>query len=215
MLSRNFWQKKEGVGIFFFRQKLRDSINISYEKFRFYPTSLTPQNADSPLPPVRQHQQGGSKKKFFFAKSSGISKNSSMRIFVVLRPNLISQSTAWGIRARTKQALFWNLNSATLEICQKINQSSSKILEDPFFWLQKFVREGSISNKNQEDWTKTIQTVISKYQYGLFKMNSVTKFMWQQEKGTQKLSKFWLHLLGILMLHMRMDQLQFLEQKNS
>ena len=111
--------------------------------------------------------------------------------------------------------IFWNLNSATLEICQKINQSSSKILEDPFFWLQKFVREGSISNKNQEDWTKTIQTVISKYQHGLFKMNSVTKFMWQQEKGTQKLSKFWLHLLGILMLHMRMDQLQFLEQKNS
>ena len=67
MLSRNFWQKKEGVGIFFFHQKLRDSINISYEKFRFYPTSLTPQNADSPLPPVRQHQQGGSKKKFFFS----------------------------------------------------------------------------------------------------------------------------------------------------
>ena len=101
-----FGKKKRESEFFFFRQKLRDSINISYEKFRFYPTSLTPQNADSPLPPVRQHQQGGSKKNFFFAKSSGISKNSSMRIFVVLRPNLISQSTAWGIRARTKQALF-------------------------------------------------------------------------------------------------------------
>ena len=86
--------KKRGSQNFFFSQKLQDSINISYEKFRFYPTSLTPQNADSPLPPVRQHQQGGSKKNFFFAKSSGISKNSSMRIFVVLRPNLISQSTA-------------------------------------------------------------------------------------------------------------------------
>ena len=66
-----------------------------------------PQNVDSTLPLVRQHQQGGLEKKIFFAKWSEMLKKSFMRILVALRPFLIPQSTAWDIRARTKQALWY------------------------------------------------------------------------------------------------------------
>ena len=48
--------------------------------------------------------------------------------------------------------IFWNLNSAALEICQKINQSSSKILEDPFLWLQNFVPEGRTKKIGQRQF---------------------------------------------------------------
>ena len=80
--------------------------------------------------------------------------------------SLARNSTLWnfiknpGLQHLAKE-IFWNLNYSSLEICQQINQSSSQILENPFFWLEKFIRAGSISKKNQEDWTKVIQSVIN------------------------------------------------------
>ena len=55
--------------------------------------------------------------------------------------------------------IFLNLNSVYLEKCQKINQSASQILENPLFWLEKFVWPHGLSKDNQEDWRKTIQSV--------------------------------------------------------
>ena len=55
--------------------------------------------------------------------------------------------------------IFWNLNSDALEACSQVNQSSKQILENPFFWLEKLVRMGVVSKKNQEDWIKAIQSV--------------------------------------------------------
>ena len=56
------------------------------------------------------------------------------------------------------EEIFGNLNSDTLEHCRQINQSSNQILQNPMFWLQKFV-QGGLSKKNQEDWLKAIQSV--------------------------------------------------------
>ena len=52
--------------------------------------------------------------------------------------------------------IFRNLNLTDLESCRLINQSSKQILENPIFWLKKFVQR-SLSKKNQEDWIKAIQ----------------------------------------------------------
>ena len=54
------------------------------------------------------------------------------------------------------EEIFGNLNYESLENCQQINQSSKEILENPLFWLKKFIRSGGLSKKNQDDWTKTI-----------------------------------------------------------
>ena len=56
------------------------------------------------------------------------------------------------------EEIFGNLNLDSLEACQKVNQSSNQILQNPMFWLQKFV-QGGLSKKNQEDWLKAIQSV--------------------------------------------------------
>ena len=134
--------------------------------------------------------------------------------------SLARNSTLWnfiknpGLQHLAKE-IFWNLNYSSLEICQQINESSSQILENPFFWLEKFIREGSISKKNQEDWTKVIQSVINTnmekhivlylkwtlkekgagdvtiYTNPMFKMNSMRKFIGRQGMGIQKLSRFW------------------------
>ena len=57
------------------------------------------------------------------------------------------------------EEIFWNLNLIkALENCQQINQSSKMILQNPVFWLKKFVRRG-LSKKNEEDWMKAIQLV--------------------------------------------------------
>ena len=59
------------------------------------------------------------------------------------------------------EEIFGNLNDNSLENCQQLNESSKqivKILEDPLFWLKKFVRGGHLSKKNQKEWTKMIQS---------------------------------------------------------
>ena len=55
--------------------------------------------------------------------------------------------------------IFWNLDCNALEASSQVNQSSKQILENPFFWLEKLVRLGVVSKKNQEDWLKAIQSV--------------------------------------------------------
>ena len=53
-----------------------------------------------------------------------------------------------------------NLNYEDLEVCRTINQSCKQILDEPMFWLKKFMRRG-LSMKDQLDWTKAIQ--LTKY----------------------------------------------------
>ena len=49
-----------------------------------------------------------------------------------------------------------NLDHHDLEICQGVNTSFKKILNNPRFWLRKFIRRG-LSMKNQLDWIKAIR----------------------------------------------------------
>ena len=37
------------------------------------------------------------------------------------------------------------------------------MLDDPIFWLKKFIRRGKISKKNQKAWTKAIQITKNTY----------------------------------------------------
>ena len=53
--------------------------------------------------------------------------------------------------------IFLNLGPEDLEKCEMINQASNQILDNPTFWLKKFV-QGSLSKKNREDWIKVIQS---------------------------------------------------------
>ena len=57
------------------------------------------------------------------------------------------------------EEIFWNLNSDDLENCAQINESSNQILENPLFWMEKLVRRGRLSKKNQDEWRKAIQSV--------------------------------------------------------
>ena len=52
--------------------------------------------------------------------------------------------------------IFLSLNYEDLHSCQLINHSSSNILKNPNFWLQKFVLRG-LSKQNQTDWRRAIQ----------------------------------------------------------
>ena len=52
--------------------------------------------------------------------------------------------------------IFCNLNYENLELCRTVNPSCKKILDEPMFWLKKFIRRG-LSMKDQLDWTKAIQ----------------------------------------------------------
>ena len=52
--------------------------------------------------------------------------------------------------------IFMSLNYGDLMSCQLINRSSKVILDNPMFWLKKFVRRG-ISRKNKMDWHKAIK----------------------------------------------------------
>ena len=54
--------------------------------------------------------------------------------------------------------VFLNLGPDDLEICAMINQSSKQILDNPIFWLKKFVSK-CMSKKNETDWAKAIQSV--------------------------------------------------------
>ena len=52
--------------------------------------------------------------------------------------------------------IFSYLGYKDLIACQLINQSSNLILNNPKFWLQKFI-QGGMSKKNQNDWIRAIQ----------------------------------------------------------
>ena len=52
--------------------------------------------------------------------------------------------------------VFLNLSYDDLMSCQILNRSSKRILENPIFWLKKFIRRG-LPKKNQNDWNNAIQ----------------------------------------------------------
>ena len=52
--------------------------------------------------------------------------------------------------------IFFNLKKEKLEDCRLINESAKEILDDPTFWLKKFVRRG-LSKENQIKWMEAIQ----------------------------------------------------------
>ena len=55
------------------------------------------------------------------------------------------------------ESIFLNLDYKILLICQTINKSTNEILNDSMFWIKKWSMMGSLSKKNQKDWTKAIQ----------------------------------------------------------
>ena len=54
------------------------------------------------------------------------------------------------------EKVFLNLNVKDTKICAQINQSCHQILDNPMFWLRKFV---GLSKADQKDWIKVIQSV--------------------------------------------------------
>ena len=57
------------------------------------------------------------------------------------------------------EKVFSNLELKDLEVCAMINQLSKQILENPIFWLKKFVSRG-MSKKNETEWAKAIKSAI-------------------------------------------------------
>ena len=53
--------------------------------------------------------------------------------------------------------IFWNLSFEALENCQQLNQSSVRIMEDPFFWLE--IIKDRLSEESKAYWTKAIQAM--------------------------------------------------------
>ena len=53
--------------------------------------------------------------------------------------------------------VFLNLNHENLEKCRLVNESWKNILDNPMFWIKKFIRRGGLSKKNQIDWMAAIQ----------------------------------------------------------
>ena len=51
--------------------------------------------------------------------------------------------------------IFVNLNYQDLKNCRLINKSSRTMLDNPMFWLKKFIQRG-LSKQNQTDWIKAI-----------------------------------------------------------
>ena len=45
--------------------------------------------------------------------------------------------------------IFLNLNYQTLETCTKVNETFQQFLNDPMFWVKRFIQRG-LSKKNQE-----------------------------------------------------------------
>ena len=54
------------------------------------------------------------------------------------------------------EKIFWNLDVEHLKICGLINQSCQQLLDNPMFWLRKFV---GLSKDNQKDWINVIKSV--------------------------------------------------------
>ena len=57
------------------------------------------------------------------------------------------------------EKVFSNLELKDLEVCAMINQLSKQILDNPIFWLKKFVSRG-MSKKNETEWAKAIKSGI-------------------------------------------------------
>ena len=57
------------------------------------------------------------------------------------------------------EKVFSNLELKDLEVCAMINQLSKQILDNPIFWLKKFVSRG-MSKKNETEWAKAIKSAI-------------------------------------------------------
>ena len=57
------------------------------------------------------------------------------------------------------EKVFSNLELKDLEVCAMINQLSKQILDNPTFWLKKFVSRG-MSKKNETEWAKAIKSAI-------------------------------------------------------
>ena len=55
------------------------------------------------------------------------------------------------------EKVFSNLELKDLEVCAMINQLSKQILDNPIFWLKKFVSRG-MSKKNEIEWAKAIKS---------------------------------------------------------
>ena len=53
--------------------------------------------------------------------------------------------------------VFLNLNHENLEKCRLVNEYWKNILDNPMFWIKKFIRRGGLSKKNQIDWMAAIQ----------------------------------------------------------
>ena len=52
--------------------------------------------------------------------------------------------------------IFLNLDYQVLETCQNVNATFQQFLDDPMFWIKRFIQRG-LSKKNQDDWTEAIQ----------------------------------------------------------
>ena len=55
--------------------------------------------------------------------------------------------------------IFSNLNYNDIKACHLINRSSKTILDNPKFWLKKFIQKSTFSKQNEIDWNKAIQLV--------------------------------------------------------
>ena len=73
------------------------------------------------------------------------------------------------------EKIFWNLSHEDLEVCRLVNTSCQTILDNPLFWLKKFIQRG-MSKKNENDWIEAIRitkdTDLEKYILQLLKRRS-------------------------------------------
>ena len=53
--------------------------------------------------------------------------------------------------------IFLNLNSEDLKQCQLINQSASKILENPLFWMKKLIQSEQMNERLKKTLTQSEQ----------------------------------------------------------
>ena len=61
-----------------------------------------------------------------------------------------------GLQPITELILF-NLDFASLKMCQLLNNFFKEILEDPLFWLRKWRLQNGLSKKNYDDWIVALQ----------------------------------------------------------
>ena len=73
------------------------------------------------------------------------------------------------------EKILWNLDVEYLKICGLINQSCHHLLDNPLFWLSKFV---GLSLDNQKDWLKVIKSVKNSKK----KMAIISYLQWNLKK---------------------------------